>query len=170
MTERQLELAEVAKLARRVTLDSVCWREVGARRIVEQAHIPSSLTMSGSHDATGLRDIIANQIVVVAEFRFFASGESGGERVAEISGRLALRYSVAGLNVESIQADLVNGFARSNGLYNAWPYWRELVQNTGSRIGIHGVIAPVFRLTPAAPKEGATEEQASTIEGGNQKR
>jgi preprotein translocase subunit SecB len=37
-------------------------------------------------------------------------------------------------------------FGQSNGIYNAWPYWREFVQNITSRMGLPVLTIPVFRI------------------------
>lgn len=38
-------------------------------------------------------------------------------------------------------------FARHNALFNAWPYWRELVQSTAQRMGIVAPAIPLLRAT-----------------------
>lgn len=47
----------------------------------------------------------------------------------------------SGLGEKNIEA-----FAKINGIYNAWPYWRELVQNLTCRMGILPITVPVFRV------------------------
>jgi len=42
-------------------------------------------------------------------------------------------------------------FARTNGIYNAWPYWREFVQNMIARMNLPPLVIPVFRLFGQAP-------------------
>ncbi len=37
-------------------------------------------------------------------------------------------------------------FAEVNGIFNAWPYWREALQNTLHRMELPGIVLPVFRL------------------------
>jgi hypothetical protein len=56
--------------------------------------------------------------------------------------------SFEGLDKECIQA-----FGYANGLYNAWPYWREYIQNTAVRMGLPNMTIPVFRLVPQEKKE-----------------
>lgn len=152
MTDKRIDMARVAELARTVNLDSVCWREVSAKRFIEQSQIPPELSLNGRATASGLRDFAAKQIVVLAEFGFLATGPDSPDRVVEIEGCLALRYSLTEGDVEHVSEDLVQDFARTNGMYNAWPYWRELAQTTATRVGIHGLIAPVFRLVDNVSK------------------
>lgn len=49
--------------------------------------------------------------------------------------------STDGLDEENFHA-----FAGTNGVYNAWPYWREYVSNTVSRMGLPPITLPVFRF------------------------
>ena len=37
-------------------------------------------------------------------------------------------------------------FAKINGVYNAWPYWRELIQNTLMRMNLPPVTLPLLRM------------------------
>jgi preprotein translocase subunit SecB len=37
-------------------------------------------------------------------------------------------------------------FAETNGIFNAWPYWREFVQSTSSRMNVPQIVLPPYRL------------------------
>lgn len=43
----------------------------------------------------------------------------------------------------------LNTFARINGVFNAWPYWREFIQNIVARMNLPPIILPVFRYDDA---------------------
>lgn len=61
-----------------------------------------------------------------------------------IKAEFVLIYKVSdftGLNQECFEA-----FGKSNGIYNAWPYWREFVQNTIARMTLPPLTIPVFRI------------------------
>ncbi len=45
----------------------------------------------------------------------------------------------------------LTAFAATNGVYNAWPYWREYLQSTTVRMGIPPITAPVFRFSASPP-------------------
>lgn len=67
------------------------------------------------------------------------------EPAFKISVSFLLNYKIGsldGLDVEHLQA-----FGEANGIYNAWPYWREYVQNIAARMCLPNLIIPVFRLT-----------------------
>lgn len=100
-------------------------------------------------------------IVVLARFHFEASIESKSqEPVLTIDASYALTYqadSFDGLTQEGFEQ-----FANLNGIYNAWPYWREFVQNTVGRMGLPPLTIPVFRIvessSPARPARKAKKK------------
>jgi glycine cleavage system transcriptional repressor len=53
---------------------------------------------------------------------------------------------------DSKSSDL-QAFAKVNAIFNAWPYWRQLIHSMLPSMGIHKLIVPVFRLpwVPAEP-------------------
>ncbi len=77
---------------------------------------------------------------------------------AEIRGAFELTYAVP--TDESFSTDELRGFAEVNAVFNAWPYWRELVQASLARMSLPTLTVPVFRLGQAdtadrlAPDEG----------------
>ena len=86
------------------------------------------------------------EVAVRVHFLFEAhTGDAGepGRRVADIEAELLVVYGTDA--AEEFPGDALRHFASLNGTYNAWPYWRELVQNLTARAGISGVTVPVFR-------------------------
>jgi hypothetical protein len=45
----------------------------------------------------------------------------------------------------------LTAFAELNGLFNAWPYVRELVQSTTTRMSLPPLVLRVLRLSPSPP-------------------
>ncbi|HEV8242927.1 MAG TPA: hypothetical protein VGV60_11205 [Candidatus Polarisedimenticolia bacterium] len=159
MSNPTLDFAEVVAISNVVNLVSVNCREISAKRNTEIADIPTQVRCTGSSEATGMRDKTAGQIIVLVRFALSVLKFSAdpAESVADISATLALRYSVPGESLKSFRPEAVQAFAETNGVYNAWPYWRELLQNTAGRLGIPGIVAPVFRLN-AGPKDSTQPE------------
>lgn len=46
-------------------------------------------------------------------------------------------------------------FAKTNGIFNVWPYWRELVQSMFVRMALPPIALPVFRLSEYSIKQPA---------------
>jgi preprotein translocase subunit SecB len=61
-------------------------------------------------------------------------------------------------SLEGLRHANFDAFAQSNGLYNAWPYWREFVQNTVARMNLPPLTIPVFRLLPAKTKRSKAKK------------
>lgn len=82
---------------------------------------------------------------------FLVEGDKS-EPVLVIKAAFVIIYkakSLKGLKNENFEA-----FGNTNGIYNAWPYWREFVQNTVARMGLPPLTIPVFRLiSPKASKK-----------------
>lgn len=68
-----------------------------------------------------------------------------------------LRYRVPAELEASNQ--VLSEFARTNGLYNAWPYCRELVQNTVMRMGLPSLLMPLLKFKRSEMPENQGEVQ-----------
>lgn len=93
---------------------------------------------------------VCNEIHVLPEFTlsgFATARDKRNENEAElltISCRFLLIYEAPSV-AEFPRANL-EAFAKLNGVYNAWPYWREFVQNIVARMGLPRLVVPVFRF------------------------
>jgi hypothetical protein len=95
----------------------------------------------------------SNRFIVNASFSAIAEVREEKEAEEEkphadpdliVEASFILIYSVDsfdGLDEKNIEA-----FAVTNGVFNAWPYWREFVQNTTVRMGLSPLTIPVFRF------------------------
>ena len=90
-------------------------------------------------------------IIVIPEFHFEAFRENKTQKPAIlIDASFVLAYKID--NFKGLTQKGFEQFANLNGIYNAWPYWRELVQNTIVRMGLPSLSIPVFRIVEP-PKE-----------------
>jgi len=92
------------------------------------------------------KDTELKQFYVFPTFRLAieASSDQDAEDKISIIARFALIYSLDsfdGLEEESIKA-----FSVTNAIFNAWPYWRELVQSMTSRMLGKSITLGVFRI------------------------
>lgn len=49
-------------------------------------------------------------------------------------------------NIHEFKDDAIRAFGHANGVYNAWPFWREYVYSTLARMALPPVTLPVFRF------------------------
>lgn len=66
------------------------------------------------------------------------------ELLVRIEARFALTYTLA--SQENLSEENYEAFGQRNGVYNAWPYWREFVQSTTVRMGLPALTLPVYRV------------------------
>ena len=90
-----------------------------------------------------------NLILVFPTFKMEARLEKSKDSSPNIviEAEFLLIYEIK--NLEGIKKDNIEAFGRINGIYNAWPYWREFVQDTIARMGLPRLTVPVFRLGPS---------------------
>ena len=105
---------------------------------------------------TGAVDLLVNRTAAISERQdnktFFVVAKMRAQLVPEqakeeplvsIETSFELQYRLP----EGFRADpdTLTTFAQTNGIYNAWPYWREFVQSTFARMGLPPVVLPLLR-------------------------
>ncbi|MBD8872881.1 hypothetical protein [Rhodanobacter sp. DHB23] len=159
-----LELA--GKVARNVELDAINLRYAKVESGCEPGDLPEELSVDVQY-RTSINhrhrkdEPSSPELAVMVDFRFHVHG-AGEEVPAEILSLEASYLLTYLLNPEAtLEEDCFKHFAEVNGPYNAWPYWRELVQSVTGRVGLPGFVVPVFR--PASVEvEGSTKKPPPT--------
>jgi len=96
-------------------------------------------------------------IIVIAKFHFEAITERKTQKpVIFIDSSFLLAYKIE--NFEGLTQKGFEQFANLNGIYNAWPYWREFVQNTVTRMGLPSLTIPVFRIVQSTEKKSVKKK------------
>lgn len=102
--------------------------------------------------------------IIRVDFTFDAHREvekkEKGTPAIEVSVGFELAYRIP-TNMSAPAASLAE-FANVNGIFNAWPYFREFVHASLARMGHPPFILPVYRLAP--PKKAAPGEKQETRE------
>lgn len=70
--------------------------------------------------------------------------ESEKSPVVSVKAVFELRYRLP--KELKVSQEQLNTFAKINSMFNAWPYWREFVQNMVARMNLPPVTLPMFRL------------------------
>ncbi len=155
-------IERAALVSRHVQLLSISLSRAEVTADVDPLDVPEQLELSqgfrADYEFRPLRDDI---LYVSVDFVFTAvSGSSDGEEspAVDLKATYLLVYKLKAAG--AYPADALSHFAQLNGTYNAWPYWRELVQTVSGRAGIGSVVVPVFRppVRELTPEE---EEQLS---------
>ncbi len=66
--------------------------------------------------------------------------QSKSEPALRIQAQFEITYDAPGLNENSDEQLLA--FAKMNGTFNAWPYWREYLQSVSQRMGLPALTIP----------------------------
>jgi hypothetical protein len=96
------------------------------------------------------RDAGVFVVVASVDARVVRSDAGGGRPLVLIRAAHELAYSLPKeLKVSSRE---LNAFAKTNAIFNAWPYWREFIQSTFARMDLPQPVLGVYRI-PSGPAE-----------------
>lgn len=131
-----------APVSARVELKHVILAETVARRKPLAGGPPVDLSLSVNVNTRVNR----KQRVIEVFPRFTLAARKGDDTEGEllhVEALFVLHYGID--SFEGLKKPNIDAFGELNGLYNAWPYWREYVQSTTVRMGLPALTIPVFR-------------------------
>jgi hypothetical protein len=143
VTERILDLAAAAKIARRVNLDDVYVATISARRYDVEPNQELTPILTDSYECTQVN----NQLKVVCSHGLKAA--SGSTPIADIHVDLNLIYEIVG--EEPIDHKDLAGFADANGAYHSWPFIREILNTLTLKMGLPAFILPALIVNSKPP-------------------
>lgn len=137
-----------SQVAKFVELTSITLRSAQIDATGYPDELPEEIGVSHRHRCTFEERNRQNkkEIHVFAEFKFSASSDNDeGEEspFVKLDATFALVYALR--DGAHFDPKCLQHFAEVNGAYNAWPYWRELVQSAAGRCGLAGIVVPVYR-------------------------
>jgi len=154
-----LQLA--VQLADRVAIKNVMLSrcEVNRSPNLDPTAAPLTVQNSVSEIRFG-KDVESNVLFALPTFTLesIQRDENTNEPKLSIKASFVLFYSLD--SFEGIEDEQLGAFSATNGVFNAWPYWREFVQNMAARMGLATpIVIPVFRLgqTQSTEQIGAPE-------------
>ncbi|MBZ4423267.1 hypothetical protein [Myxococcus sp. RHSTA-1-4] len=144
-----------SEVARVVDLEAVVLRSSSVQFLGSEAGPPTApgpmviqLQHKTSHAlnrTAKLLDVTANLILSARD-----NDESGPERVV-IKAEFVVRYSMT--EVPDLTDDHYRHFGSLNVMVNVFPYFRELVHTSTSRMGLPPLVLPLFKIAkPASAK------------------
>ncbi len=134
----QMKLAQ--KVSKIVEISSVNLNAIHAEKSTTEAFENADIGFHVESDSTRLESRIAVEI----DFTVRISKEAGDEQIALIGCNHTLVYQVSGDSTTEIDDECVKAFGKINGLYNCWPYIREIIQSTLTRLGLPPFALPVL--------------------------
>jgi hypothetical protein len=88
-------------------------------------------------------------------------GDEPGREVFSVDCTFEVDYSLQ--EGFEITPEQVEAFKGGNAIFNAWPYFREFLQNAVQRMGLPPLAAPFLRLQPKQAPEPAAEQQQPPV-------
>lgn len=154
MSERVLDLAAAARIARRVNLNEIFVVTVSAKR----HESPKNELQSALTDAYEFTRA-ENKLQIHCHHDLHAS--SANEPVADLHVDLNLVYDIIG--VEPINDNDLGAFANANGAYHSWPFIREIFHSLTVRMGLPPFVLPPLLVISPKPQL-ATSPQVEPAE------
>ncbi len=153
MTESAVptDFQRAANVARYVQIENVSLNESHARLCVpreialSKPAVKVKIEKSAKHSFT--EDSKALVVDILFSSQLVPDGEAEELALVEVSCQFALeyRFDVKGGPEGEERGRYLQAFAEINGMYNAWPYFRELFQSSISRMGLPPIALPLYR-------------------------
>lgn len=97
-----------------------------------------------NNDHTMTRVMVAFKLAGRPETPEGGEVDDCGPDVFQIEATFALLYEIA--SFDGLNQDNVDAFGRMNGVFNAWPFWREFVHSSALRMGLPPVTVPLLTI------------------------
>lgn len=146
-------MVDLSKIISVVQIEDIRVCEASCRSLVRPADIAEGVGAKMSTDADIARKPEGDGLLLIrTKFNLEIRASGGdGELQAEVRGIFELSYQVPA--DEKFSSDELKGFGEVNAVFNAWPYWRELVQSSLARMSMPVLTVPVHRLPSNEPAE-----------------
>lgn len=136
----------------RVHANALSARMIAPHRTVVEAMAKNEVETKLSWSPTFDVQEVPSALIIRIPFAVAIAPREAQAALVEVQVEFVLEYSLDSLPPNDMRPDLFEAFAKVNGVYNAWPYLREVVQNTIARMAIPPVVLPVYRVPK--PKVG----------------
>ena len=99
-------------------------------------------------------------VAAIVRLRFHAPSPMAKKRDGEEAVLVsAVFHVIYKLTTTGLPNELVEQFGKINGIFNAWPYWRELLQSTLQRMGLPPIVLPLLTAAGAVSLAGLLEDE-----------
>lgn len=155
-----------AQVAERVQIQDVHLVETRARRGSvrkgQPLHLQFSVDVKTQVEEARSLVMVRPLLSLIAKY----DETSDGEEAFRVEALFSLQYKIN--SAKGLSSTNYDAFGKTNGLYNAWPFWREYVQAMTARLGLPALTIPVL---PPVSRAGRPSSAAPAREpGGGSKR
>ena len=153
-------MADLSRIVSVVQIESVRLCEASFRSPVRPSEVADAISVKASQDAA-VAEFPGDGGLFLVRTNFDMEVRSTGDEAelqTEVHGSFELSYRLP--TEESFSPEELQTFAQVNAVFNAWPYWRELVQTALTRMSMPVLTVPVFRLPTNGPSEGDDDDDS----------
>lgn len=144
---------DLSRIVSAVQIQDVRLREAGYRSLFALDELAENCTVTSAHDASiARRPDEDGRFIVLTTFKLAVHADDEGALQAEVNAVFELSYGIPA--TESFSQEELDAFGRVNAVFNAWPYWRELVQTSFARMSLPKLVVPLFRVPGGDPRNG----------------
>ena len=143
-------LKEIAPLIASVQLKDIRLVEASVSTRIRSAREAGEVNLAISKSAD-IKDYHMDDGIlwVLARFRMqLTPVEPGKDAAISVNAAFEIKYSFP--KELKVSEGQLKTFAKIQGIFNAWPYWREFVQNMVARMNLPPITLSVFRLEDTA--------------------
>lgn len=137
------------RLISAVSLTEVRLVELHAKTTIRASDIAEDMTPVFRHWATAPSAALEEKVFYVRAHLDLRIGSESTPQAVVVKIQYELEYELPeGLQVTRSE---IQAFARVNGVFNAWPYFRETVQSAMQRMDLPPLVLPVYRVPQPSP-------------------
>ena len=137
------KLSLASAVAARVQIRSLHLVEMAGKRELLDKELPTELSFTVTTEATADQD--KGEIFVAVKFELVGAYSNHPAKAPGLQIRAVFHLLYGIKSFDGLTKGHIDAFGDLNGVYNAWPFWREYVQSTTSRMGLPPLTIPVFR-------------------------
>lgn len=158
------DVQKAIEVSRNVALSEITLREARIETGFEPMADVSEMQLAPKYRAAyQIRPEDPDRLFVTVDFEVSASSEQPSGSAGLMATFMAIYQLKDAASYDPVSLE---HFASINGVYNLWPYWRELVHTAFNRIGLGSVVLPVFRIqAKKLPEEEPEEEDEAAATG-----
>lgn len=152
-----VDFRRVARVARAANLQEIILVKHSAVLQVPREQFPEGELEILSHPGGSFTfDRTANLLHVTSTLRVELRVKSNGSPLATFETSYRLAYGMApGAIPETDQLEDFTQFSAVNGIFHAWPYFREIVQSSSGRMGLAPIVLPLLRINEVSVQESS---------------
>ena len=152
------DIKQLSGLIKSIQLEDIKLLESSCRNFAKEPGEGAEINVALNYSAKAiLRSAEAFSVLADIEVLLTPEGAEDADR-ARVWARFELGYSLH--QQTELSEGLLEEFAKTNGVFNAWSYWREFVQSTLLRMELPPLTLPLYRLPTGTARPVPSKSKA----------